>query len=198
MIKKTKNTVPFETVIADILHWFKKAKAKGMIIGGVAASLLGRPRTTRDIDTLVILDESEWVNFIKVGATLGFVPRIKDVLAFAKKNRVMLLRHAVGGIDVDISFGALPFEHESMKRVVHVKAGGLSIPLPTPEDLIIMKSVAHRPRDLADVESILDAHRKVDLKRIRHWVREFSIVLEMPEIYDDLERILKGKCASAS
>lgn len=53
-----------------------------------------------------------------------------------------------------------------------------------------MKAVAHRPIDLADIQSILDAHPDMDLGRIRNWVKEFSTALEMPEIYDDLERIL--------
>ena len=65
--------------------------------------------------------------------------------------------------------------------------------MPAPEDLIIMKAVAHRQRDLIDIEAILDAHPKLNLKRIRKWVKEFSSVLEMPEILKDIEKMLKRK-----
>jgi hypothetical protein len=101
-----------------------------------------------------------------------------------------LVRHQQSGIDVDIVFGALPFEEDAVARAVLIKISDLSLPLSTAEDLIIMKAVAHRPRDLADIESVLDAHPKINLRRVRRWVREFSTALEMPEILNDLENIL--------
>jgi len=33
----------------------------------------------------------------------------------------------------------------------------------------------------------------LDLARIRHLLREFSSVLEMPEIYDDFDKLLRRK-----
>ncbi|MGH7788900.1 MAG: hypothetical protein ACRERC_18665, partial [Candidatus Binatia bacterium] len=56
--------------------------------------------------------------------------------------------------------------------------------------LIIMKAVAHRTRDLADIESLLDAHATLDRRRIRRWVKAFAEALDAPELYSDLERIL--------
>lgn len=63
------------------------------MIGGVAASLLSRPRVTRDIDALVVLDESEWAVFLTKGKMFGFVPRLFDALTFARQARVLLVRH---------------------------------------------------------------------------------------------------------
>ena len=74
--------------------------------------------------------------------------------------------------------------------MVWVNVKGIRLPLPTPEDLIIMKAIAHRARDMADIESILDTHSKLNLQRIRRWVREFSTAIEMPGILNDLENIL--------
>ena len=56
-----------------------------------------------------------------------------------------------------------------------------------------MKAVAHRTRDLADIEAVLEAYPKLDFKRIRKWVKEFAEVLEMPEIYEDLNKLIKKK-----
>jgi hypothetical protein len=47
--------------------------------------------------------------------------------------------------------------------------GGVRVPLPIPEDLIVMKAVAHRPQDLADIESILVAHPKLNLRGCGDW-----------------------------
>lgn len=47
-----KPLVSLKSPLKDLLSWLKAAKAKGVIVGGVAASLLGRPRFTRDVDAL--------------------------------------------------------------------------------------------------------------------------------------------------
>ena len=94
---------------------------------------------------------------------------------------------------MDVSCGALPFEEEVIARATRVDVGGLVVPLATPEDLIVMKAIAHRGRDMADIEAILDAQPKLDVNRVRRWVGEFAAVLEMPEIADDLEKLLGNR-----
>lgn len=84
----------------------------------------------------------------------GIEPRIENALEFAQKSRVLLLRHKKSGVNIDISLGVLPFEEEVVRRSVKHDAGALSIRLPTPEDLIILKAVAHRPKDLDDIREI--------------------------------------------
>jgi hypothetical protein len=49
-----------------------------------------------------------------------------------------------------------------------------------PEDLIIMQAIAHPPKDLIDIQSVIDAHPDVDVARIRSWVQSFADVLETP------------------
>lgn len=87
-------------------------------------------------------------------------------------------------------FQEFRIEEEAIRRGVTVDLGGVGVPIPTPEDLIIMKAVAHRPRDMADIESILEAHSSVDLEYILKRVDEFSSALEMPEILKDVKLIL--------
>jgi hypothetical protein len=182
--------VPLLAVVRDLVAWLKGGKVRGVVIGGLAASLLGRPRLTRDVDALVVVEERRWAGFLASGVELGFGVRRDDALAFAREARVLLMRHRETGIDVDIVFGSLPFEIEAVARATWVDLGGVRAPLPLPEDLIIMKAVAHRPQDMADIEAILAAHPKLNLRRVRRWVREFAAALSMPEIFKDLEALL--------
>ena len=184
---------PLLAVLRDLMAWFKAREVPGVVIGGVAASLLGRPRLTRDVDAVVLLDEDHWGEFLAAGTQHGFVPRRADALAFAQETRVLLVRHEESGIDADIVFGSLAFEKEAVARATWVELGGVRVPLPLPEDLIVMKVVAHRPRDLDDIEAILAAHPKLNLRRVRRWVREFSAALKMPEILNDLEALLSQR-----
>lgn len=189
-MSESADLTPLLAVLRDLAVWLQAGKVSGVVIGGLAASLLGRPRLTRDVDVLVLVDESHWAEFMTAGAEHGFVPRRDDALTFARETRVLLLRHQESGIDVDVVFGGLPFEKEAVARSTWVELGGVRLPLPLPEDLIVMKAVAHRPQDLADIEAILAAHPKINARRVRRWVREFAAALEIPEILTDLEALL--------
>ncbi|MDO8644657.1 MAG: hypothetical protein Q7S00_06815, partial [bacterium] len=57
----------------------------------------------------------------------------------------------------------------------------------------ITKAVAHRPKDMEDIRNIVAVQKKLNLKRIRRWVKEFAELLEAPEVYKDLDKILKTK-----
>ena len=80
----------------------------------------------------------------------------------------------------------LPFEEEMVERGIVQSTGTLSVRLPTPEDLIIMKVIAHRPKDLEDIRTIVDKNPNLDIARIRQWVKSFAEVLEMPDLWDDV------------
>ncbi len=182
---------PFISTLSDLARWFESANVPGIVVGGVAASLIGRPRLTHDVDALVMVDEARWHELLEHGASFGFRPRLTDALAFAARARVLLMRHEPSGVDVDVMFGALRFEVEAVAHRTFVTVAGVALPLPTPENLIVMKAVAHRPRDLTDIEAILDAHPGLDVDHVRRWVREFARAAGMPEIWDDLRRLLK-------
>ena len=184
---------PLLAVLRDLVAWWQAGKIPGVIIGGLAASLLGRPRLTRDVDALVLVEEANWGEFMAAGLGHGFSLRRDDALAFAREARVLLMRHQESGIDVDIVFGSLPFEKKAVAEATWMDLGGVQAPLPLPEDLIIMKAVAHRPQDLADIEAVLAAHPKLNLRRVRRWVREFAAALSMPEILHDLEVLLSER-----
>ena len=87
-------------------EWLDSAAVPGAIIGGVAASILGRPRLTEDIDVLVILERQEWTAFLRTGREFGFAPRVDDALDFAESSRVLLVVHQPSGVSIDIVLGA--------------------------------------------------------------------------------------------
>ena len=53
----------------------------------------------------------------------------------------------------------------------------------TPEDLIIMKAVAHRRQDMEDIQAVIERHPNLDRQRIRLWVQQFAEVLELSLIH---------------
>ncbi|KAA3656988.1 MAG: hypothetical protein DWQ04_29520 [Chloroflexi bacterium] len=164
---------------------------QGVVIGGIAVSLLGEARFTEDLDAMVLLSIEDIPRFLMAAQQEGIEPRISDAEVFARQNRVLLLRHSLSQTDIDISLGILPFEQEMVERsMVYKVDDSLQIRLPTPEDLIIMKAVAHRPKDLLDIQGIIQSHPNLDRERIQNWVSQFAELLENPEIWEDIAKML--------
>jgi hypothetical protein len=187
---EAQDLAPFTGPLTALQRLLEAFNDQGVIIGGVAASLLGTPRYTADVDAVVLLGLDNLQRFIDAALKEGLEPRTADPIRFAKRNRVLLLRHPVSGVDVDLSLGTLPFEIELIQRSQLVEVGSIRLRLPTPEDLIIMKAVAHRPKDLEDIQAVAASHPKLDKKRIQYWVEQFSTALELPDLWAMIEKEL--------
>lgn len=186
----SEDITPFLIPVQALQSLLDHFEGRGVIIGGIAASLLGTPRFTADLDAVILIDLSEISDLITYAAKLEIYPRIVNSAEFAQKNRVLLMRHAPSGIDIDLSLGALLFEEEMVKRSRQMKIGGINLRLPTPEDMIIMKAVAHRPKDLMDIQAIASSNQNLDRDRIRLWVEQFGEALDLPGLWEEIESLL--------
>lgn len=186
MSQTPERLMPLWGSLEALTRLLERFNQRGVIIGGVAASLLGKPRLTADVDALFLLSTDELPRFIAAAQTEGLQLRFADAEIFARQRRVLLLRHSESGVSVDISLGILPIEEETVERSQIHQAGSLRLRLPTPEDLIILKAVAHRSRDLEDIQALIQRHPSLDRKRVERWVRDFAKTLEMPELWDDI------------
>jgi len=166
---------------------------RGVVIGGIAASILGEARYTEDLDAMFLLSVKDVSQFLEAAKQEGIESRINDAEGFAKKNRILLLRHMITNTNIDISLGILTFEEEVVERsVLHEFDEALQIRLPSPEDLIIMKAIAHRPKDYGDIRTLVIKYQDLDYKRIERWVKDFAEVLETPNLWPEIKRILES------
>ena len=181
----------FVSALRDLMH-ILETDYRGMIIGGMAVIALGYPRATTDIDATVIEELDNLENLLSRLESHGIVPRMENVLDFARSNHVLLMRHKQSGIDIDISIALLPFEEEAISNCQEVDFAGIKIFIPRAEDLIIYKMVASRPEDLRDVEELLLRHLdKINLKRVRSIVKQFADVLDRPEMVTQLDILIE-------
>lgn len=161
-----------------------------VLIGGIALQLWGEPRYTQDVDLTVVLDmtrESELVHAI----ISHFAPRISDADVFALDNRVILVWSS-SGCPIDISLGLPGYEEEVIARAVSADFSPeiQGIKVCTAEDLVVMKIVAGRPRDIDDVEGIIiRQHDALDYGYIRLKLNGFDELLEPSELLERFEAI---------
>jgi hypothetical protein len=158
-------------------------------IGGIALQRWGEPRVTQDVDLTILAGfggESAYVDSLLE----RFAPRISDAAEFALENRVLLLR-SESGIGIDIALGALPFEELAVQRASLFEfTPGVSLRTCSAEDLVVLKAFANRPRDWADLESIIIRQRlALDWEYIEKHLTPLAMVKEAPDILDRLQHL---------
>ena len=108
-------TPPRLVEAADELLRFLDANGRSAcLIGGVVVSRWGEPRATKDVDATVLVDFTHEAAMLDLLLS-KFASRDPDPVRRAELGRLALLR-ATNGVDLDISFGAFPFEIEVLQR----------------------------------------------------------------------------------
>ena len=159
-------------------------------IGGLAVTLIAKPRFTEDIDAVVWLERKVWADMLEQARLYDFEPRAEHALKFAAQTNMLLLKHEPTEVEIDVSCGALPFEWEMIERAQVINLPNIRVRVATPEDLIITKGVALREQDIADIRTIIDVNKTLDRRRIMYWLAQFAEVLEKPEIHDTVKQML--------
>lgn len=81
----------FVATLRDLVRWLDGEGLSAAVIGGVAVSTHGRPRMTRDVDLLALVNEGDWQEFFRKSSEYGFETRRGDAVDFANRTRVVLL-----------------------------------------------------------------------------------------------------------
>jgi predicted nucleotidyltransferase len=157
------------------------------VIGGLAVQYWGEPRTTMDVDIVVLVSPDRTQAFLEA-AVRRFTARLQDAVSFAQTNRMLLLSDA-DGTPIDISLGIPGYEEGVLQRAVTVTLpDNRVIRLVSPEDLIIHKCIAGRPRDKEDVERVLVRQRlSVEVGYIRQWLGAFAELMEHHDVVSIFE-----------
>ena len=159
-----------------------------VIIGGLALLRWGETRQTVDVALTLLTGFGDERKFIEP-LLAKYRPRVRDPLAFALANRVVLLNSA-SGIGLDVALAGLPFEESAVRRATPFNyPGGVVLRTCSAEDLVVLKAFASRPKDWIDVAGILIRNTgRLDWEYIESQLRPLVELKEAPEIMDLLRR----------
>lgn len=179
----------FEKIICLISQALENMNIPYMLIGGQAVLLYGEPRLTRDIDITLGADIDKLKNIISLANDLALKILPENVEKFVRQTLVLPAIHEETGIRIDFIFSFSPYEKQAIDRARKIRLLDQDVHFAAPEDVIIHKIVAGRPRDLEDVRGILLRNPDIDIDYIRLWLNEFSEALGDDEIVKRLEII---------
>jgi predicted nucleotidyltransferase len=148
---------PLQTTLADATNWLQSQSVRFALVGGLAASLRGQTRTTADVDMIIAADAKRALTLAESLAASPFKPLFGDFAQVVEKSFILPLRHRTTNVKLDLALGMSGFEQQAIARAELVEMAGVSVPVITGEDLLIMKVLAGRPQDDQDVRGLVIA-----------------------------------------
>jgi len=179
-----------QDVFRKVIEFLEKYKFEYLIIGGVAASVLGEPRATGDIDISLSIRKNKIKDFLKYAEKEGFRFNSKEVDKRVKETGTFKIWY--DDVHIDFIIVSTGFEKSAFKRKQKLSFLGLQANFPSPEDLILLKIIPGRPLDIRDAENIAIRHKnELDEEYLLSWAEKLSDEAEDMRIYNEIKRLLK-------
>lgn len=177
-----------EDAARELVGLLDKLGVPYAIMGGLAVRIYALPRPTFDVDFTVAIkreslaglyDEAEQLGFsIPAAQRSGWVDQVHGLplvkLQLNLSDRI---------IDLDVFLAETPFQRQLLQRRQRHQAAGWAGWFVTPEDLVLLKLLADRPKDHADIADVLFVQGALDETYLRNWAVRLGVS-------DPLEKVL--------
>ena len=141
---------------------FSEARIEFCLIGGLAVGILAKPRATEDIDLLVLVDENKKETIAKL---------VKDNFEVIQDHNLMRFKHTTiwgmvikdaftkdnGLVIVNLVLADNEIYEKAVQDVITIQIDEVDIPVVKPENLIRIKRLSNRPRDLLDIRELQES-----------------------------------------
>ncbi len=162
------DAVDVSRVLADALESAGIPYAVG---GAISFGYWAEPRGTYDVDLNVFLPPAEAGPALDalIGAGLE-IDRAGALLTGVERGDA---RGSFEGMRIDLFFNSIPLHDEAARRVRRLPLGARLAAILSAEDLIVLKLMFYRGKDLVDVEKVVAMQGPVlDRDYVRRWLVE--------------------------
>jgi hypothetical protein len=162
------------------------------VFGAQAVMAYGVPRLSADVDVTLRLSPDEPERFARDMAAAGFSLRVSDP-DFVRRTRVMPFVHDTTAMPLDIVLAGSGLEDEFIERARETDVGGTVVPLIAPDDLIIAKILAGRPKDVEDARNLWRVRGpELDDGRIRRLLALLEEALGQSDLVSSFENAVRS------
>jgi hypothetical protein len=167
---------PLLTTLRAIVRALDALDAPYAVVGGIALMAWVPPRATTDVDVVVAVTDADAPHLARLLA------RKLDGVASAKPIRFkdgtsvqrILLPRPEGEVLLDLLLAAEGYLAQVLARRVRAPHLAGAVPVATAEDLLLMKLIAWRPKDIGDAHQ-LAAVKDLDWTYVRANARRLRV-----------------------
>jgi hypothetical protein len=165
-----------------------------MLVGSLSSNYYGNPRSTRDADFVLQVDENSIPNLIRQLPSEMYLDRQMSFEGVTATTR-HIVRVAKSSFRIELfMLSDDAHDQERFRRRVPQELKGRRIFIPTPEDVIITKlrwgARAHRRKDLVDAENVITMRSaSLDWDYIHKWCSEHGTMDLLQQIRDSIPPI---------
>lgn len=182
---------PLAEIFAGVEATFRRLGLGWYLFGAQAALLYGAVRLTADVDVTVDAGDLDLAELLRELRANGLEPRVADPVGFAQRTQVVPLAHASSSIPVDVILAGPGLEPVFLARAEIHAVEGVRIPVARAEDIVTMKILAGRPKDIDDATAILAARGdRLDLSMVRDTLQMLEDALAQRDLLPRLDAAL--------
>jgi hypothetical protein len=180
------------SLLGDLSVAFQTLNLRWYLFGAQAALVYGSARLTADVDVTVgapaNADAASWLPVLEQH---GFAGRFGDAAFFAQ-TRVLPLVHQPTSLPTDVVLAGPGLEVDFLSRAVIRDVDGVAVPIMELADLLAVKVLAGRPKDVEDAISLVRIHRgAVNDRRVRAVLALLEGALGQSDLIPAFEEILR-------
>lgn len=185
-MRKQPGVADYLTAIAKAL---RGAGVRWYVFGAQAVVAAGAVRVTADID--ITTEDVPAERLRSVLKKAGFVLRsdIAEVEALIEHHRILPLEHSTTGMQLDVVRAGPGPEEDMLQRVVLRRVGRASIPFVSTNDLLVLKTLAGREKDLEDIRALVrSASDEIDVAVVRRRLDDIAALIDdstLRALFDD-------------
>jgi hypothetical protein len=187
---------PVADLLADLGTGLNELDVPWYLFGARAAILYGLARLTADVDVTVRLPRHLSTEaFTQQLESRGFLCRVMEP-GFIERTSVVPFVHTASALPLDVVLAGPGLEDQFFERVIVRTIDGVRVPVASAEDLVVMKVLAGRPKDLEDIVAITAAQRDaIDVAYIRATLGAIEQAIGQSDLLPVFERtIASSRC----
>jgi|SRR5581483_3429649 len=182
---------PVAELFRDLGGVFGRLGLRWYVFGAQAALLHGAARLTADVDVTVDAGASTPEALAADLARAGFDCRTDDLPRFVARTRVVPVVHRATRIPVDIVLAGPGPEELFLSRATVRDVEGVRVPVAAPEDLVAMKLLAGRPKDIDDALAVVAANPGFRADVARETLHLLEAALDRSDLVPALDALFR-------
>jgi hypothetical protein len=171
---------------------FERLCLEYAVMGGFAVRVYAIPRPTYDLDFTIAIERASLAQLFAAVKELGWT--VPDEYERGWTDRVggmpvvKFRQYLEGnGIDIDVFLAENEFQRQLLARRRQEQVNGFSTWVVSVEDLILLKLISYRTRDIADIGDIRFTQGQLDNGYLRHWAAELRVQDRLEAVLADRE-----------